>query len=160
RRDVTFRANDAASERWATLGLVIAALVTVEEHSAAEAPPAAPWSASGGGFTPSVEARRAGPPAAPLPIWGEVRASAVGALGLVPGAALGARVEAGLGWRWLALIARATVCPERSRTTFNGSGAGGDVQLTATGLGLCAVGGGGRVGARGCVGADAERSRA
>src|SRR5690349_16655759 len=39
RRDITFRPNDVVVERWATLGLVIAALVTVEEHSAAEAAP-------------------------------------------------------------------------------------------------------------------------
>jgi hypothetical protein len=158
RRDVTFRANDAVAERWATLGLVIAALVTVEEHSAAEAPPPAPWNGAGGG-APVAEARRAASPSAPLPISGELRASAVGALGLLPDAALGARVEAGLGWRWLALIARGTVYPQSSRAMFGGSGAGGDVQLTAMGLGLCAGGGGSRLGARGCLGADAERSR-
>src|SRR6516225_1858554 len=47
RRDVTFRPNDAVTERWATLGLVIAALVTVEEHSAAEAAPTPPLDVTG-----------------------------------------------------------------------------------------------------------------
>ncbi len=65
RRDVTFRPNDVVIERWGTLGLVIAALVTVEEHSAAEETPAAPWSTAGGGFAPVVDARRAAPPPAP-----------------------------------------------------------------------------------------------
>ena len=54
----------------------------------------------------------------------------------------------------------ATIYPENSRATFGSGAAGGDVQLTATGLGLCARGGGARLAARGCVGADAERSRA
>jgi hypothetical protein len=158
RRDVTFRPNDAVADRWATLGLVIAALVTVEEHSAAEATPTP--GGAGDGLPLGVEARRVSPAAAPLPLAGEIRAAAVGALGLLPDAALGARVEAGLGWRWLWLIARATIFPEASRAAFGASGAGGDVQLSAAGLGLCARGGRGRWGARGCLGADAERTRA
>jgi hypothetical protein len=160
RRDVTFRPNDAVAERWATLGLVIAALVTVEEHSAAEAAPAPPWSAGGGSFAPGIEARREAPAPAPVPLTGEIRAAVVGALGLTPDLALGARVEGGLGWRWLALIARATMFPEGSRATFSARGAGGDVQLTAVGLGLCARGERGRLGARGCLGGDVERGRA
>lgn len=40
-RDVKFQSNDQRTDRWATLGLVIAALVTQEEHAAAaSAPPA------------------------------------------------------------------------------------------------------------------------
>jgi hypothetical protein len=161
RRDVTFRPNDVVIERWGTLGLVIAALVTVEEHSAAEETPAAPWNTAGGGFAPTVDARRASTAApTPVPFSGEVRAAAVGALGLLPDAALGVRVEAGLGWRWLWLIGRATVFPGDSRATFSARGAGGDVQLWAVGLGLCGEGGRGRLGARGCVGGDAERTSA
>jgi hypothetical protein len=74
--------------------------------------------------------------------------------------ALGVRVEAGLGWRWLAVVARATIFPAGSRATFSTRGAGGDVQLAAAGLGVCARGGSGRLGARGCLGADAERTHA
>ncbi len=39
-RDVTFQSNDERTDRWATLGLVIAALVTQQEHAAASTPPA------------------------------------------------------------------------------------------------------------------------
>lgn len=39
-RDVTFQSNDERTDRWATLGLVIAALVTQEEHAAASTPAA------------------------------------------------------------------------------------------------------------------------
>src|SRR5450432_1912982 len=65
KRDVTFRPNDAIAERWATLGLVIAALVTVEEHSAAEEAPVSAWNAAGAGFAPAIDARREAPPPEP-----------------------------------------------------------------------------------------------
>src|SRR5882672_4214894 len=162
RRDVTFRSNDAVHERWATLGLVIAALVTVEEHSAAEETPATPFNSAGGGFAPAVEAQGGGPPGAaqPGPLTGEARVSAVGALGLLPQPALGVRVEGSLARRPVALVARATVFPTDSRTTFSARGAGGDVQLVAAGLGLCGVGGENRLSARACLGGDAVRTRA
>jgi hypothetical protein len=162
RRDVTFRPNDAVPERWATLGLVIAALVTVEEHSAAEETPVSPFDAAGGGFVPIVETRGGASPLAPSPrLTGEVRVSAVGAIGLLPEGAIGLRVEGSLARRWLALVARATVFPTDSRTTFSARGAGGDVQLEAAGLGLCGVAGGeGRLRARACLGGDVVRTHA
>jgi hypothetical protein len=160
RRDVTFRANDAVAERWATLGLVIAALVTVEEHSAAEAGPTAPWSASGAGFAPDLAARREVPPPAPAaPVEVEARASAVGALGLLPDAALGARVELSLARGHFGVVGRATVFPGDSRVTLGGPAAG-ELQLWAAGLGLCGRGARGRWGARACLGGDLARTSA
>ncbi|HEY2731317.1 MAG TPA: hypothetical protein VGK52_15345 [Polyangia bacterium] len=161
RRDVTFRPNDVVPERWATLGLVIAALVTVEEHSAAEETPVTPFNSAGGGFAPVVEVNSgASLPSSP-PLAGEIRVVAVGAIGLLPESALGVRVEGSLARRWLALVARATVFPTDSRTTFSAGGAGGDVQLSAAGLGLCGViGGRRRLGGRACLGGDVARTRA
>jgi hypothetical protein len=161
RRDVTFRPNDAVAERWATLGLVIAALVTVEEHSAAEAAPAAPWDASGGGFAPAPEGLRATPAPAPgAPFEVEARAAAVGALGLLPEAALGVRVELSVGRGHVALLGRATVFPESSRAALGATGAGGELQLAAAGLGLCGMGARGRWGGRACLGGDVARTTA
>ena len=159
RRDVTFRPNDVVAERWATLGLVIAALVTVEEHSAAEEPPAAPWSAAGGGFAPTLEAHAA-PPGPPFIQGLEARASAVAALGLLPEASVGVRVELSVTHAHLALLGRATVFPESSRAALGAMGAAGELQLWAAGLGFCGTGGRGRWRARGCLGADLARTSA
>ncbi|HTA19933.1 MAG TPA: hypothetical protein VK989_11605 [Polyangia bacterium] len=153
RRDVTFRANDAVQERWATLGLVIAALVTVEEHSAAEAAPTPELTSAGGGFTPVVEAR-VEPPRAGPPFEGEVRASGVGGLGFLPGGALGVRGEISAAWRAFEIVGRGTLFPESNRASFGSTGAGGDLQLEGAGLGLCGRGARGRFGARVCVGGD------
>jgi hypothetical protein len=162
RRDVTFRPNDVIPERWATLGLVIAALVTVEEHSAAEETPVTPFNSAGGGFAPAVEANGGASPLAPSsPLAGEVRVVAVVAIGLLPEGALGVRAEGSLARRWLALVARATVFPTDSRTTLSARGAGGEVQVSAVGLGLCGViGGRGRLGGRACLGGDVARTGA
>jgi hypothetical protein len=160
RRDVTFRANDAVGDRWATLGLVIAALVTVEEHSAAEDGPGAPWSTAGAGFAPDVATRREAPPPAPgAPFEVEARAEAVGALGLLPEPALGARVELSLARGHLGVVGRATVFPGQSRVTLGGP-AVGELQLWAAGLGLCGAGARGRWGARACLGGDLARTSA
>jgi hypothetical protein len=160
RRDVTFRANDAVAERWATLGLVIAALVTVEEHSAAEEGPQGSWNAAGAGFTPDLTARREAPARpAGAPIELEARAAAVGALGLLPEAALGARVELGLRRGHFAVVGRATVFPGDSRVTLGGP-AVGELQLWAAGVGLCGTGARGRWGARACLGGDLARTSA
>ncbi|HVU52234.1 MAG TPA: hypothetical protein VHL80_16160 [Polyangia bacterium] len=160
RRDVTFRANDAAAERWATLGLVIAALVTVEENSAAEAGPAQSWNAAGAGFHPDVGARRGAPPSAPSrPVDLEARASAVGALGLLPDATVGARVELSAVRGHLAVAGRATVFPGDSRVTLGGP-AVAELQLWAAGLGLCGRGARGRWGGRACLGGDLARTSA
>jgi hypothetical protein len=160
RRDVTFRANDAVQERWTTLGLVIAALVTVEEHSAAEAAPATLLTSIGGGFAPGVEAhveasRRAGPP-----FEGEVRASGVGGIGYLPGGAVGVRGEISAAWSALEVLARGTLFPESNRASFGATGAGGDLQLWGAGLGLCGRGARGRWSARACLGGDLLRTTA
>jgi hypothetical protein len=161
RRDVTFRPNDVVIERWGTLGLVIAALVTVEEHSAAEDTPAAPWSTGGGGFAPAVDARRAAPPPEPTTPWrAEARASAVGERGLLPEAALGARVELSETRAWFGVLARATVFPENTRAALGGKGAAGELQLWSAGLGVCGAGARGRWGLRACVGGDVARTTA
>jgi hypothetical protein len=158
RRDVTFRPNDAVVERWATLGLVIAALVTVEEHSAAEAPPAAPWSGTGGGFAPA-DVRREAPPSGP-PFDVEARASAVGALGFLPEASLGARVELSVARAHLAVVGRATLYPEDARASLGGTGASGELQLWTAGIGLCGRGSRGRWGGRVCLGGDLAHTSA
>jgi hypothetical protein len=157
RRDITFRPNDAAVERWATLGLVIAALVTVEEHSAAEAaPPAAP-EPIGGGFTPIVVA----PASAPAdPFEGELRASGVANLGFLPAAAVGARLEASLARGHFAGLVRGTLFPASTRATLGAGGAGGDVDLWSVGLGLCGRAQTGPWGVRACAGGDLARMRA
>jgi hypothetical protein len=161
RRDITFRPNDAAVERWATLGLVIAALVTVEEHSAAEAPPAAP-EPIGGGFAPVVVAPAPEPePTEPSnPVSGELRAAGVVNLGFLPAAALGARLEASLARGRFAGLVRGTLFPASTRATFGAGGAGGDVDLWSVGLGLCGRAQTGPWGARGCAGGDLARMRA
>ena len=159
RRDVTFRVNDAVQERWATLGLVIAALVTVEEHSAAEAAPAAAWSASGGGFVPVLE-RRETPAPAGVPFTSELRASGVGALGLLPEASLGARLELSVGRGAFAVLGRGTIFPESNHASFGSAGAGGELQLWQAGLGLCVRGGRGRWSVRTCLGGDLARTTA
>jgi hypothetical protein len=157
RRDITFRPNDLPSERWATLGLVIAALVTVEEHSAAEAaPPAAP--APPDREPPVVTAPA---PAAPaVPIDAAVRASVVGAIGLLPEAALGARFEVSVARGYVEVLARGTIFPGDSRATLGTDGAAGDMQLAMAGLGACGRLAGATWGARFCLAGDMQRLRA
>ncbi|HVZ75373.1 MAG TPA: hypothetical protein VHJ20_23515 [Polyangia bacterium] len=157
RRDLSFRANDAPAERWATLGLVIAALVTVEEHSAADDAPAIERGQAGGGFAPVIEAP-ASPP--PMNVRGALAASGVAALGALPHAALGARVEATLGGEHLAFVARGTIFPASTRATVGGAGAGGDFELLSFGAGLCGWTERGRWRARLCAGGDVDRTRA
>lgn len=154
RRDITFRPNDLPTERWATLGLVIAALVTVEEHSAAEATPPVPGPPEGVPVVVAVPA----PPAVPLEA--AVRASIVGALGLLPQAALGARVEVSVARGYVEVLARGTIFPGDSRATLGADGAAGDVQLVMVGLGACGRGVGPAWGARLCLAGDMQRLRA
>jgi hypothetical protein len=159
RRDITFRPNDALVERWATLGLVIAALVTVEEHSAAEAAPSVPPGPENGGFAPIIVAPAPAPePGEPLD--GELAAMGVGAFGFLPEAALGARLEASLARGHLAGLARGTIFPAGARASFGASGVGGDVGLWSVGLGLCGRARSGAWGARACAGGDLARMRA
>jgi hypothetical protein len=159
RRDVTFRPNDAVAERWTTLGLVIAALVTVEEHSAAEAAPAAPPGQAEGGFSPVIGT--GGAPAVPrVPLEGELRASGVAAIGVLPQAALGARLEASLARGHLQFLVRGTAFPEGARASLDANGAGGQIDLWSAGLGFCGVGADGRWGLRACAGGDVARMSA
>lgn len=157
RRDITFRPNDLSTERWATLGLVIAALVTVEEHSAAEAaPPAAP--AKGEGATTVVTAPVPAEPA--VPIDAAVRASVVGAVGLLPDAALGARIELSAARGYVEVLARGTIFPGDSRVTLGADGAAGDMQLAMAGLAACARAPGEAWSVRLCLAGDLHRLRA
>jgi hypothetical protein len=158
RRDIAFRANDAVSERWATLGLVIAALVTVEEHSAAEETTAL---ASANLATAVPAVRVEAPPAAgdATPV-GALRASAVAAFGLLPGPALGARLEAYLARRHVGVLARATFFPEHNRVALGAAGAGGAFQLISAGVGACWAEAGQRLGGRACAGGDLTTTRA
>jgi hypothetical protein len=159
RRDITFRPNDAVVERWATLGLVIAALVTVEEHSAAEAAPAVPPGPENGGFAPIVVAP-APAPEPRVPLDGELRALAVGAVGFLPEAALGARLEASLARGYVAGVLRGTIFPSGARASFGAGGAGGDVDLWSAGLGVCGRSRTGPWGLRLCAGGDLAHMRA
>jgi hypothetical protein len=159
RRDITFRPNDALVERWATLGLVIAALVTVEEHSAAEAEPTVPPGPENQGFAPTIVAPAPAPEPGE-PFDGEVSVLGVGAVGFLPEAALGARLEASLARGHVAGLARGTIFPAGARASFAASGAGGDVDLWSVGLGLCGRARTGPWGARLCAGGDLARMRA
>jgi hypothetical protein len=138
RRDITFRPNDAPVERWATLGLVIAALVTVEEHSAADASGVPERGPEGSGFAPVVTAP---PPALALAFSprGELRATGIGAVGALPRAAVGARLEASFGGERLAVLARGTLFPAGTRAALGAAGAGGTFELWSVGLGLCGL---------------------
>jgi hypothetical protein len=165
RRDITFRANDVPAERWATLGLVIAALVTVEEHSAADEGSTtgpAPLTGLGGGFTPVVEETPAAPPIA---VRGGLAATGVASLGVLPHPALGARLEATLsaarlGGDRLSFVARGTLFPASTRATIGTAGAGGDFDLWAVGAGLCGLSARGPWRARLCAGGELARIRA
>lgn len=159
RRDITFRPNDAVAERWATLGLVIAALVTVEEHSAADEPAPTPLPAAAG-FSPPVATAVALAPEPAEPLDVELRASAVGAIGVLPDAALGARIEASLGRGHAQALLRGTVFPGGTRATLKAGGAGGDIDQWSAGLGLCGRGESGAWGARVCAGGDLARMHA
>jgi hypothetical protein len=154
RRDLTFRANDAPGERWATLGLVIAALVTVEEHSAAEEVQSGPI--EGGGFAPVVEAP-APAPARFVPS-GALAAAAVATVGALPRPAIGGRLELVFGGERVGGTARGTIFPASSRATVGA--AGGDFDQWSVGAGLCGLAARGPWRARLCVGADLARTHA
>ena len=112
RRDLTFQARDELTERWATLGLVIAALVTLEEHSADASPASetvAPTAAAGAtppagpsrpwfSRDPAVPARltvavQPEPPRT-VPRVADLRVLAIGDVGRLPWTTLGARLAA------------------------------------------------------------------
>src|SRR6266700_4803616 len=124
-RDIAFQERDEVPERWATIGLVIAALVTIEERSAltsvdAEAP------ASKTPQTPPralISATTTASPVRDVPVLTHggagVHAVLAGtaATGPLPGTAFGARLEAGVDWTRLGIVARFSYYPERNRAT-------------------------------------------
>jgi len=111
-RDLTFQASDELTDRWATLGLVVAALVTREEHAAEASPPpvtatAAPPAASPPRATSAWFSRDRSTPAAiseqpeesskaPLHL-ADVRVLGVADMGRLPWATVGARLGATFG---------------------------------------------------------------
>jgi hypothetical protein len=173
RRDLTFGDRDEIPERWATLGLVIAALVTIEEHSAAaREPPSSMPPASAAERLPlppplaaTTTTATADRGAANRDGWPTVHAGLVGvaAAGILPGAALGARVETLLTWTRLGVLARLAYYPSRNRATVpvaNGNG-GGQFRLWSAGLGLCMrARAARRLSLRGCGGADVASTAA
>lgn len=111
-QDLTFQASDELTDRWATLGLVVAALVTREEHAAAASPPpatatAAPRAASPPLATGAWFSRDRSTPAAiseqpeessdaPLHL-ADVRVLGVADIGRLPWATVGGRLGATFG---------------------------------------------------------------
>ncbi|HVR63388.1 MAG TPA: hypothetical protein VMU50_15915 [Polyangia bacterium] len=154
-RSVEFLPRDAPIDRWATLGLLIAALVTIEEHSATEADSDAESRAAR-----ALEAERAAALLkASLPresrVAFDLRASALLAHGMMPGWAFGVRGEANLGSEHWKGQARVSYLPSRSEAGSAGGRQGGDFRLLAFGLGACRAGGGARrISARLCAGGD------
>ena len=161
RRDLTFQARDERTERWATLGLVVAALVTMEEHSAdartdpdaaapvpttadatAPASPARPWFSR----DPAVPARltvaqQAAEPSHPAPRVADLRVLAVGDVGRLPWTTLGVRLGATfeivryldveLGGAYLTSTGTAAI------PVASGGTGGGHFNLWSMTLGLC-----------------------
>ncbi|HEY0707751.1 MAG TPA: hypothetical protein VGG33_13190 [Polyangia bacterium] len=161
---VSFRAYDASDDRWASLGLLIAALVTVAENaqrdgkSAIEALTTAPIQPAPPPAATAI-ARQAEPATTNRAI--DLRVSGLFALGLLPGLAWGGRFEAAIGNQWLAGLARASYLPMRSRPVPESAQQGGEFQLSAFGLGACVPGPARREGiTRVCVGGDLHAMRA
>ena len=153
-RSVEFLPRDAPIDRWATLGLLIAALVTIEEHSATEgADDAEERAAQAREAERAAALLRASQPRSHVVV--DVRAAALVAQGMMPGWALGFRAEANLGSaRWLGQ-ARLSYLPTRSEAGSADGRQGGDFRLLAAGLAGCRAGGGaGRLSARVCLGGD------
>jgi hypothetical protein len=159
RRDLTFQARDELNERWATLGLVIAALVTLEEHSADASPASEAVAAAGPpGTTPPIGPSRpwfSRDPAVParltvsvqpepprtLPRVADLRVLAMGDVGRLPWTTLGARLAATfqvvryldleVGGAYLTSIGTAAI------PVAGGGTGGGHFNLWSATLGLC-----------------------
>ncbi len=160
RRDLTFQSRDELTERWATMGLVLAALVTLEEHSAESraaseaagpaptagaappANPARPWFSR----DPAVPARstlvvQPTDPTRTPPRVAELRVLAVGDIGRLPWTTLGARLAATsqvtryldieVGGAYLRSTGSAAI------PVASGGTGGGHFNLWSTTLGLC-----------------------
>jgi len=97
-RDVKFQSNDERTDRWATLGLVIAALVTQEEHAiAARTPPGAgePWFSRDRSQTPPATIAEDLQESSHEPLHlADVRLLGVADVGRLPWATVGPRVAA------------------------------------------------------------------
>jgi len=181
-RDVMFQPRDELTERWATLGLVIAALVTLEEHSAdasatpgsaAAAPTPAPSANAGRPWfsrdraLPAPVTVGVGPeePSRALPHLDDVRMLAVADRGRLPWATYGARLAATLQTvRYLDLEvsgAYLTSSGTGATTLADGGTGGGHFNLWSMTLGICPQS---RLGARltghVCAGGDASRTSA
>ncbi|HEX4337617.1 MAG TPA: hypothetical protein VH062_17005 [Polyangiaceae bacterium] len=169
-RDVHFDARDQVKDRGATLGLVVAALVTVEEHSAAgtasepaSKPPAPPPPAPSS-LVPSSPA-----PSPPVPARGghrpdvELSVNVLGSVGFLPSVAFGVRVEGAAYVGPFGALLRAEYTPPASEATIaiaNGVG-GGRFSAWALGAGLCARARPATpLSFRGCLGGDLEATTA
>jgi hypothetical protein len=162
RRDVRFESRDQITDRWATLGLVVAALVTVEEHSGAAETPTAPPPA------PAVPPVSRSPSIAPRPVAEnapsvEATFSGVAGAGFLPGAALGLRLEAAMYIASFGVLVRGAYTPPRSEATVPVATGTGGGRFSAWALGVAACGRTHFASAwtlRGCVGGDVDATTA
>lgn len=151
RRDIAFQDRDEVPERWATIGLVIAALVTIEERSgltsvdsgdtptsrAPEQPPPPP---------PPILATTIAVPAQDVPVHARgtpgvhAALAAIAVTGPLPGTAFGARAEAGADWNRFGALLRVAYYPEHNQASIPvaaGTG-GGTFSLWSASAGACA----------------------
>jgi hypothetical protein len=166
-RDVKFQSNDERTDRWATLGLVVAALVNQEEHAAAASAATAPTSAT----PPRADKHwpsRDRSEAEPATISGDVEESTherlhladvrllgVADMGRLPWATVGARVAATTGLtRHLDLEIGFAYLTSTGAAVIP-SGGGIHFSLSSATLGLCQQSGVNRnLTGHICVGAD------
>ncbi|HET6284175.1 MAG TPA: hypothetical protein VFH73_24675 [Polyangia bacterium] len=157
---VEFRPQDAAADRWAALGLLVAALVTVQQYATdvpeavvAVPPPVPPPPTPSPAEAPRVVATLTPPPPSLLD-W-DLRAAALIAVGQIPGVSWGVRVETTLGRGGFAGLARFSYLPNRTGTVAGNATMGGDFKLMAPGAGACwTVPSRRRLSARLCAGGD------
>ena len=157
---VEFRPQDAASDRWAALGLLVAALVTVQQYAGETSepvvavPPPGPLPPAPGPAEPPRVVVRAPEPTSGAALNWDLRAAAMVAVGQIPGVAWGLRVETTLGRGGFAGLARLSHLPSRNHTVA-GTVVGGEFQLLAPGAGACWTGQSRRrLSARLCAGGD------
>jgi|SRR5579872_2225060 len=142
-RTVDFQPRDAPSDRWATMGLLIAALVTIEEHSAS--PPsddAADRERRQRETEQAAELLRRSVPPPPIERRHaviDVRATALLATGMMPGWVWGLRGEANLTGKHWAVQGRLSYLPSQSDAGTADGHEGGDFRLVAPGIGACGM---------------------
>ncbi|HEX3694994.1 MAG TPA: hypothetical protein VH374_06350 [Polyangia bacterium] len=163
RRSVEFRQRDAPPDRWATMGLLIAALVTIEEHSATPLPDdAAERAKRERDAQRAAELLRASqpPPVTASRFVVDLRAAGLVATGMMPEVVWGLRAELAAGTRHLVGLARVSYLPSRTASAPTDVHEGADFRLVAPGLGGCWIASGAtRLSARLCVGADFNISK-